>query len=78
MNPKTEQENSADELCAAIKQLELSERGHAAAVDFRKLIANGGGGLDSANWKAVETLCRACRMGEGYTAYRIKDALPSR
>ena len=78
MSSKIEQEDFSDELCAAIKQLDNSERGHPAAVPFRQLIANGGGGLDAANWKALEALCKACRVGGGHIAYKIKNPLPSR
>jgi len=67
-----------EQVSEAITQLKRSERGRAAAVAFRALIANGGGGLDTMNWEALETLCKACRLCGGSAAYTIKDALPSR
>lgn len=68
----------ADEIVAAFAQLERSERGHAAAVQLRKfLLANDGYalGLDGDNWRALETLIKACRFGG---AHKIAELLPKR
>jgi hypothetical protein len=52
----------------AIAQLRASERGCAAALRFHELLDADAGyalGLDSANWRALETLVRGCRQGIG-------------
>jgi len=64
-----------EEVTAAIEQLHGSERGTKAGAGLAGLIYNGGSGLDSNNWRALETLCRACRMAGGNTAIKIAEAL---
>jgi hypothetical protein len=59
---RAEFEKAKPEVPAAIAQLKRSERGRQALRDFKVLLANGGSGLDSRNWNALATLCRA----EGY------------
>lgn len=65
-----------DDLADALKQLNRSERGHRAAVAFRRFLdANDGSAmsLDSENWRAIETLARACRI---FGAWNVRDLLP--
>jgi hypothetical protein len=69
---------STDDLAAALDQLNGSERGHAAAVAFRRFLeANDGSvsGLDSENWQALATLVKACRV---FGAWKIRNVLPKR
>lgn len=66
------------QLVEAFDTLNRSERGHAALVQFRKFLEANDRyalGLDSDNWRALETLIRGCRMGG---AYKICEALPKR
>lgn len=44
-------------LVETLIHLRTSERGTRALADFRKLMKNGGSGLDRDNWKALCTLC---------------------
>lgn len=62
------------EVTDAIEQLRGSERGTKAGGAFAGLIYGGGSGLDSNNWRALETLCRACRSS-GHAAIKIAEAL---
>lgn len=67
-----------ERICNAIDRLNRSERGHAAAVRFRKLLEAGDGyamGLDSGNWKALQDVVRACRI---FGAHAIRNLLPRR
>ena|ERR1022692_2070165 len=44
---------------AAIAYMKRSERGTQALKDYKRLVDNGGYGLDSINWAALATLCKA-------------------
>lgn len=76
--PRLLQPGTGPEILDAIEQLQGSERGSAAARAFRDLLSNGGAGLDTDNWRALETLCRACRVHGGSIAYKIRDTLTAR
>ncbi len=57
-------------LAAACRQLAKSERGAQVLSDLNALLANGGTGLDSANFHALRTLVEACAQGD---AWAVKD-----
>ncbi len=62
----------------ALDQLNRSERGRRAAVQLRRFLdANDGSALslDADNWRALETLTKACRVFGGYA---IRNVLPKR
>jgi hypothetical protein len=61
----------------AIEQLNKSDRGRKAAHAFRQMLQNGGAGLDSDNWRALEALCRFAYT-EDRGAYLLYDILPTR
>lgn len=66
------------ELVEAIDQLDRSERGHRAAVAFRKFIEADDGSavsLDSENQRAIETLARSCRV---LGAWSVRELLPEK
>lgn len=56
----------------ALDQLEQSERGRLAAVAFRRFLAandNSAFSLDANNWRALETLVRACKLNGANNVY---------
>jgi len=66
------------DLAAAINQLNQSERGRRAAVAFRRFLEAHDGSsfsLDSNNWRAIETLAKACRV---FGAWSVAQDLPRR
>jgi hypothetical protein len=65
-------ETTPEAIAAAVAQLRRSERGAQALSDFRKLLENGGDGLDSENSKALATLAAACHFGGCAGAYAIR------
>ncbi len=65
-------------LADAINQLNQSERGHRAAVAFRRFLEadnSSASGLDSNNLRALEMLARSCRI---FGAHNVRNILPSR
>lgn len=76
--PLTSHEEAVNNILLAVDQLNHSERGHLAAVAFRRFLdANDGSAfsLDSNNWRALETLTHACRV---HGAFAIRELLPRR
>lgn len=69
---------TGQDIIDALEQLNRSERGHAAALQLRKLLEADEGyalGLDSENWRALATLCKGCRVFGGH---KILQVLPRR
>lgn len=65
-------ETTPEAIAAAVAQLRRSERGAQALLDFRKMLDNGGDGLDSENSRALATLAAACHVGGCSGAYAIR------
>lgn len=77
-NPAAPRPFTGQDVADAIDQLNHSERGRAAAVRFRKLLEADDQyacGLDTENWRALETIVKACRV---FGAYKIREFLPKR
>ena len=76
--PAPQQRTAADDLAAAITQLNRSERGRRAAVAFRKFLEADEGsasGLDCDNLRALEILAKSCRI---FGAWNVRNVLPRR
>jgi hypothetical protein len=65
----------SSQLSNALAQLQRSSRGIQALLSLKRLLDNGGAGLDTANFTALRDIFDACARGDGRLPYMIRDAL---